>query len=455
VAVLPLKNISPDPKDEYFADGLTEEFIATLSKVRELSVISSTSVMQYKTKPKPVAEIGRELNAGTILEGSVRKAANRVRITVQMIDAMHDKHLWAENYDRELQDVFTIQSDIAQRVATALEARLLESESKRIERGSTKNLKAYEEYLRGVYEIRRMTDFSLRNCISHLETAVGLDPSFAEAYAELGNAYVHAAGEEGTPPEPAYKKGKELIEKALSHDDTLSTAHSARGGLAMQYDLDWKLAETELRRAIELNPSNAEAHFWYSDLLAILRRDDESELEAVKARDLDPVRWLPEFLIAYHYLVLGRYEEAILHARKCVELDPDNPNTHLELGRVYYQTGRLDEGLEEAMRSLSLHVTLESKALLASLYATKGRSVEATTILDEIERNAKSQYFSPFRIGEIYLALGNRDRALTLFNEACEKCAWEFASTHHLPSMDSIREDPRYVALLRNYNLSS
>jgi adenylate cyclase len=455
IAVLPFASLSPAAEDEYFADGMTEEVISTLSRIRGVEVISRTSVMQYKKTLKPARDVSRELNAGTLLEGSVRKAGNRIRVTVQMIDAPRDRHVWAESYDREVQDVFAIQSDIAQRVAAALEQRLLEGEAERLERGLTKNVQAYDEYLRGLYEAHRMSDYSLRNCISHLEAAVNLDNSFAAAYASLGNAYVHSAGMEGVDPGPAYSRAKEVIEKALALDESLSSAHAARANLAAQCDSDWELTGKELRRAIELNPSNSEAHRYYATLLAVLNRTEESEREALKARDLDPLWWFNEIILAWYYVAWRRYDEAVVHARRGVDLDPSNPNALLELGRVYCWTGMFDEALEQLTQSLSMKDTLECRAVLAKTYAKKGMPEEARSMLGEIERDARLRYFSPFARGEIYLALGDRDRAFELFNQASENRSFDFVIDHHSPDLDTVRQDPRYLDLLRRYNLGS
>ena len=455
IAILPFANMSPDPNDEYFADGMTEEVISTLSRIRGVEVISRTSVMQYRKTLKSAKDVSRELNAGTLLEGSVRKAGNRIRVTIQMIDAPRDRHLWAESYDREVQDVFAIQTDIAQRVAAALEQRLLEDETERLERGLTRNVQAYDEYLRGLYEAHKMSDYSLGNCISHLEAAVKSDKSFAAAYASLGNAYVHATGMEGVDPGPAYNKAKEAIERALALDESLSSAHAARANLAAQCDSDWELTGKELRRAIELNPSNSEAHRYYATLLGVLNRTEESEREALKARGLDPLWWFNEMILAWHYVAWRRYDEAVVHARRGVDLDPSNPNALLELGRVYCWTGRLDEALEQLTQSLSMKDTLECRAVLAKTYARKGMPEEARSILGEIERDARLRYFSPFARGEIYLALGDRDRAFELFNQACENRSFDFVIYHQSPDLDMVRQDPRYLDLLRRYNLGS
>ena len=291
--MLPFHNISPDPKDEYFADGLTEEFISTISKVRELSVISSTSAMQYKTKSKVVVEIGRELNAGTILEGSVRKAGNRVRITVQMIDAKLDKHLWAESYDRELQDVFAIQSDIASRVADALKVELLAGERKTIGKALTDSVEAHNLYLKGVYHFNRGSPSDIERAIEYFELACEQDPAFALAYAKVAYCYVVLAGE-SKPAQEAFPKAKEFLARALSLDDRLAEAHNVQALIANQYDWNWTATETSFMEAISLNPSLAEGHVFYAWFLATMGRFGEAISEATRGTSWIQSHPLPE-----------------------------------------------------------------------------------------------------------------------------------------------------------------
>ncbi len=271
VAVLPFDNYSSKPGDDYFADGLTEELIGTLSKIHELSVISRTSVMQYKGKPKSMSEIGRELNAGTILEGSVRKAGDRVRVSIQMIDATEDRHVWTESYDRDLEDIFSVQSDIAAKVAEALRLELLTKEKKVISEAPTKNPEANLLYLKGVYQGEKGSPSDIMKAIEYFELAVKQDPEFALAYASISGYYVGAAGE-AISSEEAFPKAKEALLRALAIKPDLAEAHNAKGWIAFQYDWDWTAAEKSFKKAIALNPSLAFAHDWYGRMLAAMGR---------------------------------------------------------------------------------------------------------------------------------------------------------------------------------------
>ena len=309
MAVLPFANISPDPADEYFADGLTEELIGTISKMRELSVISRTSVMQYKGRSKPIPEIGRELNAGTILEGSVRKAGNRVRVSIQMIDANEDKHLWAENYDREIQDIFSVQSDIASRVADALKVKLLAGERKGIGKVLTNSIEAHNLYLKGVYHFNRGSPSDIERAIEYFELACEQDPGFALAYAKVAYCYAFIAGE-SMPEQEAFPKAKEFLARALSLDDRLAEAHNVQALIANQYDWDWATTEKSFKEAVSLNPSLAEGHVFYAWFLAAMGRFDEAISEATRAHELDPVSPFTDQICGIVYWVAGKNDRA-------------------------------------------------------------------------------------------------------------------------------------------------
>ena len=449
--MLPLKNISPDPKDEYFADGLTEEFISAISKVRELSVISSTSAMQYKSRSKPVVEIGRELNAGTILEGSVRKAGNRVRITVQMIDAKHDKHEWAESYDRELQDVFAIQSDIAQKVTESMKVNLLESERVKIERVPTKNVSAYEDYLRGVY-LAQGPRWTSTDSIKHFEEAIGQDPAFSLAYAALGNLYVALAGET-VPPRQAFEKAEPLIKKAIELDENSSDAHLAKGNLAFQYYLDWQQAETEFRKAIDLNPSNASAHFWHSLLHLVTGRLEEAMKEATVAHQLDPLSLFMQHGIVGCLFVKRAYFQAAGLLERMVQLEPDNAHYRLFLAYSYCLAGKLEEAEKEAEAIRRLNVISRDKILLARVHALLGKRDEARSLLRDIETERRIQYYSLTNLASVYVALGEKEKALDMMEEEFEEDRASFLFNYWLPEFDPVRQDPRFISLHARLNL--
>ena len=287
IAVLPFSNISPDQKDEYFADGVTDELISTLSKIRELNVISRTSVLQYKasgTGSKSVGEIGRELSVGAILEGSVRKFGNRVRITIQLIDAETDQHIWSETFDKELEDIFAIQSEIAVKVADALRLRLLEVDRRHVAEESTKDSEAYVYYLKGRFFWNKRTTEWLYRGIEQFRIAIEKDPSFAIAYSGLADCYAILGRRGDMAPSVAYPKAKECALKALELDDRLAEPHATLGAILSEYECRWKDAEKEFQRAIEINPSYAMAHNYYCLYLGHVGRSAEGIVEA-KARD--------------------------------------------------------------------------------------------------------------------------------------------------------------------------
>ena len=289
VAVLPLKNMSPDPNDEYFADGMTEELITALSSLNELTVIARTSIMQYKNSPKRIADIGRELNSGTLIEGSVRKAANKVRITVQLIDARNEGHLWAQSYDKQLDDVFSIQSEVAQKVADALKVRLESEKAKKLERGFTRNPDAHNLYLQGIFHWNKRNPKDLRRAVELLGQAVSLDPTFALGYAGIAQACQVMAANNYEDPETFYPKAKEYALKALSLDDDLAEAHTVLAAESAAFERDLEKSEVEFKRAIELNPSFPTAHQWYSQLLGWQKRSSEAWREINKALELSPL----------------------------------------------------------------------------------------------------------------------------------------------------------------------
>ena len=388
IAVLPLANISPDPKDEYFADGMTEELIYTLSKIGGLHVIAHTSVMQYKGAPKSVTEIGRELRVGTVIEGSVRKAGNKLRITVQLIDVESQAHLWSQRYDRELEDVFAIQSEIAEEVAEALEVRLMVEERRLVEKERAGSPEAYILYLKGRYFLNRFTEEGLRKAIEYFEQALAQDPDYAAAYAGIADAYTFLMEWGLVQPQEAYSKAKEAAEKALELDETLAEAHASLALIQLVFEDDIEAGERELRRALELNPNHAPAHLYYAHVLLAQGRIEEALAESRKALELDPLfpfshigvgRMLqnmgdldgameqyhraleidPSFIIARFELVrakqiAGDWPGAEAEIGKALELDPDNLWAHILRAYHLMFIGRTEEGLAELERVLEL-----------------------------------------------------------------------------------------------------
>jgi TolB-like protein/Tfp pilus assembly protein PilF len=454
VAILPFANISAEPSDEYFADGLTEELISTMSKVHELSVISRTSVMQYKNKAKLIPEMARELNAGTILEGSVRRSGNRVRITIQMIDAMRDKHLWAESYDREMQDIFAIQSDIAKRVTEALKIELLSSEKKDIEKRPTESTEAYTLFLKGRFYWNERTRDATDKAVKYFEQAIKLDPTFALAHAALADCYlIYGDYGWGTPRE-VFPLAKKYSMMAIEIDPMLAEGHSSLGNVYMGYEWRWHEAEEEFKRAVELKASYATAHHWYSILLRFTGRLDESYEQIKRAGELDPLSRIIGLNIGYTLLVLGRSKEAIEQFGRVIEANPDYAYPHTGLAWAYYLESRIDEAIGELRKSVVLSGgDPVHKAELASLLGFAGRLDESNAILEELKELSSTKYVDKVEIALALFGAGRTDEAFSYLEKGYEERSPIILYTTCWPWLKDLRKDPRWASFERRLGL--
>ena len=451
LAVLPLSNISPDPGDGYFADGLTEELIAVLSQVRGLSVIARTSVMPYKTAPKSVAQVGAELGVDTVLEGSVRKAGNRIRITLQLIDVPTQRHVWANSYNRELDDVFAVQTDIAERTAEALRLELSTVAGVRTDRLPTANLAAYDLYLRGLAKLMQVgPDSPIEEVTSLFEEATKLDPRFEEAYAAWANTYVMAAGDQIAMAE-VIPKARELAAKALRIDPDSSEAHSAQANILFQYDNDWSAAEREFRRAIELNPSNVIAYRFYTLMLFALGRFDEAKEAHRRAVSLDPGGgFLP--MAAWIEIESGNIDAGILVAEEARDREPGNPASHIYIGMYYLTAGRRADAEREA--AYPIDAAREADRFdHALLMALLGHPEEAREHLDLIEKGKAVTYNSGTHLAMLRSVLGDKAKALELLETDYTNGERVFWLWYRGIFFDPIRDDPRFQALLQRYGL--
>ena len=454
IAVLPLKNMSPDPNDEYFADGMTEELITSLSSVKEMTVIARTSVMQYKNAPKRIADIGRELSVGTIIEGSVRKSGNRVRITVQLIDTKNEGHLWAQNYDKELDDIFAIQSEVAQKVADALKVRLMEAEVKRIERAPTKNPEAHGAYLKGVFYWNKRTPEALRKAVELFEEAIELDSTFALGYAGLAQAYQVTAANHYDDPEVYFPKAKEYALRALSLDDDLAEAHTVLASVAVGLDRDLVKAEAEFKRAIELNPNFPTAHQWYSHILGWENREEEGWREIRRALELSPLSLIINTNVVDFYYYTGEFQKGVDQARKVIELDPSFPTIYPSLMACYLGLSKYDEALRAAETYSKMVPGSESKMFMAKVFAHSGRRQEARTLLSELEGGLPSGQVSPYLLGLVWFELGEPDKGFGWLEKAYEhhdRYIFLMAISYEL---EGVRKDPRYLALFEKTGLA-
>lgn len=461
IAVLPFVNFSPYPEDEYFADGLTEELISTMSKISGLKVIARTSVMGYKRdQRKKIDEIAEELRVGTLLEGSVRKVGDWVRVTVQLIDARSSVHLWAESYERELKDIFIIQRDISQTVANALRVKLLTSEKVRLEKEPTKNAEAYSLCLRGIYhDINASSENDLRTALMYFERAIKLDPTFALAYSWLSDCYTTLAQAGHLPTDEALPKAEDAVRKALELDPNLADAHRALPLLlVMRKEPDWVAAEREMRRALELNPNVAVGHESFAWLLACMGRLEESLAEAREALDLDPLSTQANQTLAFVLYLRREYDASITQLLRTRELDPNNREVSINLGKSYLQKSAYSEAIGELKRALqpSMGKADLVQYYLAVAYAKSGKAAVAKKILgDFIEASSSKKQFIPaLAVAQIQGALGRRDEAICTLESAYER--GDYGSLLDLkvsPLWDDIRSDPRFTNLMNRMGL--
>ena len=455
VAVLPFLNLSADPENEFFADGITEDVIAQLSKVRSLKVISRGSVMPFKKREQSLRQIGTTLDVATLLEGSVRRAGSRVRIVAQLIDAETDRHLCAETYDRDLTDIFAIQSDVALHIAAALKAELSHEERTRIRKEPTDDVQAYQLFLLGKHCLSRWTQEGVDQGIKHLEQAVARDPDYALAHATIAYAYMDIGlGVAGAiPAEEAFRRSKAAVARAFEIDSGLAEAHAVQGHLKFVCDYDWAGAEADFKRAIELNPNSGVVYDHYGLMLSALERYDEAIELQRRAHELDPLAHRMD--IATTFLRAGRYDEALRTVTRVVEVDPHFAMAHATLGWAYLMKGMPDEGLAALQRAVSL--SPESTLYLAQLgqaQAQVGRTEEAREILRRLEEMSRQRYVSPYHMAYVHTGLGEHERAMDWLERAYEERAGGVFGVKGSFLFVSLRGHPRFQALLRKMNLA-
>ena len=458
IAILPFLNISPDPNDAYFADGLTEELTVRLSSISGLKVIARTSTMRFRGAGKGVGEIGNELRAGTVLEGSVRKAANKLRVSAQLIDVSSEEHLWAQIYDRELEDVFAIQTEVAQHVVDALKTQMLGEEKEHIEKKSTEDIGAYTLYLKGRYYWNERSRDALEKAIKYFEEAIRRDPRFALAYSGLTDSYIVLVGHGYLPPSEGYPKAKEAARKALELDETLAEAHTSLGSI-LSHEWDWAAAEREFTKAVEANPNYATAHHWYSIHLMTVGRLDEAIKELKIAEELDPLSPMIHTYAGQLYFYARQYDVALAEYDKALELDPNFVPAHGNRADVYLVKSMFDEALAE-LKWLLPALPSTMGAMLEAHFrsyvcAMSGRTEEAKRIILECEEKIEHErdedidqsVMANFAI--IHSKLGDKDRALEWLKRCFEVRAITPYEVKLNPEFDEINSDPRFDDLTK------
>jgi eukaryotic-like serine/threonine-protein kinase len=450
IAVLPIVNMSPDEKDEYFSDGMTEEIISMLSRIGGLRVIARTTMMQYKNTVKSIGEIGKQLNVDSLLEGSVRKSNNNVRIAIQLIDTKTEETLWSESYDRMLQDVFTIQSDIAHQVAEGLKIKLLPGEKKQIDKKLTHNVDSYTLYLKGRYHWNKFTYEDVLKSIAYYEEAIKLDPEYALGYAGLSGAY-GVLGLNFTNPGEAFPKGKDAARKAIEFDPTLPEAHAVQGAVLFFYDHDWINAEYEFRRAIELNQSSAEAHELYAYFLSAMNRHEEAFAEIKYALNLDPLSLIINKDLGSHYYWSRQYDKAIDQFQKTIDMEPRFFLSYGELGWAYSGKGMYKEALNAFAKAVELSGGARSVDIagMGYIYARMGENDRAREVLSDLLQKSSERFISPEDIAVVSAALGDFRTAFSYMEKAIqERGFWTcFVMVDH--RFDILRNDPRFDEIVK------
>jgi TolB-like protein/cytochrome c-type biogenesis protein CcmH/NrfG len=447
LAVLPFENLSGDPKQEYFSDGLTEEMISQLGRwqPQRLGVIARTSATHYKGSKKRIDQIGHELGVSYILEGSVRRKEDRVRITTELIHVADQTPLWSETYERQAADVFAVQSEVASRITQSLALELLPTQQASLLRSPTKDSAAHEAYLKGLYYLNNITGESYERARTYLERAIELDPHYAPAYAALAEYYW---GTDKLPPQLAMPKAEEYALKSLQLDESLPEAHSALAGIRFYYNWDWSAAEKEFTRSLELNPSGAETHRVYSLYLASVGGADQAVREIRRAQQLDPLSVNLNTSAGWVFNYTRQYDQAIEECRKALELDPDYVSAHDCLGEGYLAKGMFEQAVAEFRRAASGGEPVRIVGL-ARAYGTMGKKNEARKVLDELTKASRQSYFPPYLFGAIHVALGENELGLDWLEEAYTHRDPYMVHLKRDATFDSLRSDPRFKDILR------
>lgn len=449
LAVLPLRNLSEDPEQEYFADGMTEELITSLGRVAALRVISHTSVTRYKNTKKPVTEIARELKVDAVIEGTVARSGNRVRITANLIQAFPEKHLWAESYERELRDVLSLQSEVAQAVTHEIRVKLTPLENSRLASSHPVSPEAYELYLKGRYFWNKRTEDGLQKALEYFGQAVALEPNYALAYAAIAECYLPSAYLGYFPPNEVLPKARAAALRALEIDETLAEAHSALAAEKEFYEWDWPGADKEFKRAIELNPSYATAHSWYAQYLVSMGREEEAIAESKRALQFDPFSLVINLGFAHRLYWTRQYNEAIDQGRKTLELSPSYRPETWTIALAYEQKGECDRAisrLQEILKSSGSNAFV--LASFGHVYARCGKPSAAQAILRELEERSRNEYVDPYAIALVYAGLELKGKAFIWLQEALEQHSPLFTFLKIEPMLDPLRSDSRFQGLL-------
>jgi len=457
LAVLPLENLSHDPEQEYFADGMTEALTTELAQISSLKVISHTSAVQYKGTKKSLPQIAQELSVDAVVEGAVQRSGDKVEITVQLIQAPSDRHLWARSYERGLRDILALQREVAHAIADEIKAKLTPPEKVRLASARPVNSEAYQDYLEGHFLLWRQGEGDVRKGIAYFNRAIQKDPNYALAYAGIAECYI-ALGQPwagALSPKETLPRAKAAASKALAIDESLGEAHSALAHVIELYDWDWQGAEKEYRRALELNPNDVMARFWFGEFLQVMGRNEEGFAQMRQAIALDPLNPNPVAELGAQFYTARQYDQARLAFQKVFELEPDNAWAHYGLGWVYSERRMYPEAIAEFVKSVNLSNRNDegSLASLGKVLGDSGRKQEARKILKELKERSKHRYVSPYLIGLVQLGLGERNQAIASLEQGYTNRDQWMMYLKVEPGWDDLRLDPRFKDLLRRVGL--
>ncbi|HEY2546397.1 MAG TPA: tetratricopeptide repeat protein [Candidatus Acidoferrum sp.] len=454
LAVLPLESLSGDASQDYFADGMTDELITDLGQISALRVISRTSVMSYKRARKPLPQIARELNVDVVVEGTVLRSGNQVRITAQLIQASDDKHLWAQSYEGDLGNTLALQNQVARAIAEQIRVSLNPQEQAALKIVKVVNPQAYESFLKGRYFWNKRTADGLKGAVAYFNQAIEEDRGYAQAYSGLADTYALLGDWQYAvmTPKEAFPKAKAAAIKALELDNTLGEAHNSLAFCLDGFDWDFESAGKEFERAIELNPGYATAHHWYAWHLSLVGRNNEAIAEMKKAQIVDPLSLIINADLAELFLIAHSYDESIEQSRKTIEMDSNFALAHNQLAQAYLQKQMFGEAIAELQKAIQVSGgTPTFTANLARAYAVTGRRSAAIELLNDLRKHSKPGYSHASEIAVVYAALGDKDQAMTWLEKGYEE---RFNPGVLLrPGFDPLRSDERFQDLLRRIGL--
>lgn len=455
IAVLPFSLLGEGSEDEYLKLGMADALITRLSNIRQIVLRPTSAVRKYVSHEQDSIRLGQKLGVDAVLEGTIRRRGEHVRITVQLVSVREETTLWAESFNEKFTDIFAVEDSISEQVAAALILKLTSDEKRRLTKHYTEDVEAYQAYLKGRYFWNKRTGEGVRKGGECFRRAIELDPLYALAYAGLADSYNVLGIYSASAPRETFTKARAAAVKALEIDDTLAEAHTSLACVLHHLDWDWAGAEREYRRALELNPDYATTHHWYANYLMTMGRHAEAMEEMRRAQRLDPLSPIIEANIGNHLYYTRRYDEAIEHFRKMLEMEPDFYGTHSNLGGAYEQKGMHEEAISEFEKALALDDNLSTRAWLGHAYAIAGKTAAAHEVINDLKERAESRYISPYDIAMIYVGLGEREQAFAWLDRAYEDRSDSLVWLKIDPRLDSIRSDPRLIDLTERVGLRS